>query len=155
MSYISPNMSDDFELERIRLEKMKAMMQAQEMRRIQEEKAKNQPTLADKLDMLLNVLAEPQAAQYLGMIKQKNRELYNQIRMNILPPQIIGEIDQLMMYLSRGQIRRGIIGLTEIQQLERKLLGIESQIVIKRRDQDAKSLTTFLKEEDEPNKKQN
>jgi hypothetical protein len=146
-------MSDDFELERIRLEKMKTMMKAQEMRRIQEERAKNQPTLADKLDMLLNVLAEPQASQYLAMIKQRNIEVYNKIRMNLLPPQIMQEIDELMMYLARGQIRRNIIGLTEIQQLERKILGIESQIIVKRRDQDAQSLTSYLKEEEEVNKK--
>jgi hypothetical protein len=146
-------MSDDFELERIRLEKMKAMMKAQEMRKIQEERAKNQPTLADKLDMLLNVLAEPQASQYLAMIKQRNIEVYNKIRMNLLPPQIMQEIDELMMYLARGQIRRNIIGLTEVQQLERKILGIESQIIVKRRDQDAQSLTTYLKEEESGAKK--
>ena len=43
-------MSDDFELERIRMEKMRAMLKAQEAAALEEQRQKNQPTFTDKLE---------------------------------------------------------------------------------------------------------
>ncbi len=144
-------MSDDLELERIRMEKMKAMMKAQEMKRMQEERQKRQPTLTDKIEALLNVILEPQALQYITTMKTTRNEVYQKVIMNLLPSDIISEIDTLMQYLASGLIRRGVIGLTEVQFVERKVLGIESQIVVKKRDHEVQSLTSYLKEE--PNQK--
>lgn len=146
-------MSDDFELERIRMEKMRAMLKAQEAAALEEQRQKNQPTFTDKLEALLSVVLEPQALQYLKQIKANNSEVYQKVVMNLLPPDLMYEIDTLMQYLARGQIRRGVIGLTEVQFIERKVLGIESQIVIKKRDHEAQSLTNFLKEEEEKENK--
>ena len=135
-------MSDDFELERIRMEKMRAMLKAQEAAALEEQRQKNQPTFTDKLEALLSVVLEPQALQYLKQIKANNSEVYQKVVMNLLPPDLMYEIDTLMQYLARGQIRRGVIGLTEVQFIERKVLGIESQIVIKNATR-SESLTIF------------
>lgn len=144
-------MSDDLELERIRMEKMKALMKAQEMKRLQEERQKRQPTLTDKIEALLNVILEPQALQYLTAMKTNRNEVYQKVIMNLLPPEIISEIDTLMQYLASGLIRRGVVSLTDVQFTERRVLGIESQIVVKKRDHEVQSLTSYLKEE--PNQK--
>jgi DNA-binding TFAR19-related protein (PDSD5 family) len=146
-------MSDDFELERIRMEKMKALMKAQEMKRLQEERQKRQPTLTEKIEALLNVILEPQALQYLTMMKNSRNEVYQKVIVNLLPPEIISEIDTLMQYLASGLIRRGVVSLIDVQFTERKVLGIESQIVVKKRDHEVQSLTSYLKEEPSQKKK--
>ena len=144
-------MSDDLELERIRMEKTKALLKAQEMKKMQEEQQKRQPTLMDKIEALLNVILDSQALQYLSVMKKERYEVYQKVITNLFPPEILSEIDVLMQYLYSGMIRRNVIGITEVQLTERRVLGIESQIIVKKRDQEAQSLTTFLKEE--PNQK--
>jgi len=105
------------------------------------------PSMTDKIESLLKELAHPSAYQYLQQIRKNNPNAYNYIRDQLFPSQILSEIDLLMTYLSRGLIRKGVISLTEIQYLERKALGIESTITVKRQGQDATSLSNYLKEE--------
>jgi hypothetical protein len=96
----------------------------------------------------LQVLLAPAARNYLAQIHENNVSAYNQIRQILFPPQIIAEIDQLIYYLRNGMIRQGVITLVEIQRLERKVLGIESRITVKRQGHEATSLSSYMKAEE-------
>ncbi len=76
-----------------------------------------------KMDQILAVLLAPNANQYLRMIKERNYELFAKIRQKIFPPKIMPELDLLLQYLRQGMIRRGVISLIEIQQIERQILS--------------------------------
>jgi hypothetical protein len=137
---------DDIELRRIRMEKMQQMMKAKQEA---EAKAKQKPlTLADKIEMLIKVILEPAALQYLNQIKARSVTTYNYIRSSLFPDDIIAEIDILIQYLRQGMIRQGVISLTEIQYLERQALGIDSTITVKKQGEKAVSLSHFLKEDE-------
>jgi len=135
----------DMELKRIRLQKMQELMrQKQEA----EARAKQKiPTIQDKIDMLLRVLMQPAALQYLNEIRTRNLSLYNQIRASFFPAEIMAEIDILIQYLRQGLIRTGIISLDEVQLLERQILGISSSITVKKQGEKATSLSSFLKDD--------
>ena len=137
---------EDAELRRLRMKRMQSIYQKKQEQEIAAKR--RSPTINDKFESLLGVLLQPNALQYLNAIKQRNIEVYQKIRSQIFPPQIMGEMDLLITYLQRGMIRRGIISLTEIQYLERQALGIESSITVKRQGKDATSLTSFLKDDD-------
>jgi DNA-binding TFAR19-related protein (PDSD5 family) len=137
--------SDDLELERIRQQKMQQIMKNQQLA---EQKSKQKTfTTADKIDILLKVLLQPGAMQYLNEIKQRDITLYNQIRTELFPLEVIREIDLLMQYYRQGMIRQGIIDDTEIQIIERRILGIGSQITVKKQGEKATTLGSFLKED--------
>ena len=135
----------DLELKRIRFQRLQELMrQKQEA----EARAKHRaPTLADKVDMLLRVLMQPAANEYLNEIRKRNLQLYNQIRSGFFPPEIMAEIDTLMEYYRQGMIRTGIISLDEVQILERQILGISSTITVKKQGEKATSLSSFLKDD--------
>ncbi|UYP48107.1 hypothetical protein NEF87_004392 [Candidatus Lokiarchaeum ossiferum] len=137
---------EDHELKRLRMQRMQAILkQKQQAEQQSEHKI---PTLADKIDQVMQVLLAPNALQYLLNIKAHSVQTYNLIRQNLFPPQIVSEIDLLISYLRQGMIRRGVISVTEIQQIERQVLGIGSSITIKKQGQDAKSLGGYLKDDD-------
>jgi len=135
---------EDLELQKIRLRKMQQYIQ---MKKQSEEQKREILTLQNKIDMILKVLMQPDAYKYYKEIEKRDEKLFQQITSMILPPQVINEIDLLMSYLSQGMLRTGMIDLTEIQYIERQILGIGPQIIIKKRKQEAKSLNSFLKEE--------
>ena len=60
-------------------------------------------------------------------LEQRNISLYNQIRSELFPPEVMAELDLLIQYYRQGMIRQGVISETDIQFLERKLLGVGSQ----------------------------
>jgi DNA-binding TFAR19-related protein (PDSD5 family) len=139
-------MDEDPELQRIRMQRMQAMMKANQDA---ERKANVKTvTLADKIDNLLAILLAPNANQYLQSIKGRSIQVYNSIRTQLFPPSIISQIDSLMSYLQQGMIRSGIISVTEIQQMERQIMGIGSRITIKKQGSESKSLTSYLKDEE-------
>lgn len=139
------NSDDDIELQRLRMERMQQILKAKQEAQLKAER--KEPTLADKIDQLINVLFQPPALQYFNQIKSRNVQAYNKIRTMLFPADIVSEIDSLLMYLRQGMIRRGIIDLTEIQLMERQALGIESSITIKKQGEKATSLSSFLKED--------
>lgn len=139
-------MSDD-ELHRIRMQKMQEILKK---KKLAEQRSKRVELPTDKkMDQILAILLAPNANYYLNAIKERNYDLYIKIRQKIFPPQIMSELDLLMQYLQQGMIRRGVISVIEIQQIERQILGIGSTITIKKQGQDAKSLTNFLKEDED------
>ncbi len=137
----------DDELRRIRMQKMQEILK---QNKLAEQRSQRTETPTDnKMDQILAILLAPNANQYLSVIKERNHDLYIKIRQKIFPPQIMSELDLLMQYLRQGMIRRGVISVIEIQQIERKILGIGSSITIKKQGQDAKTLSNFLKEDED------
>ncbi len=138
--------SEDLELQRLRMEKMQQLMQA---KKSAEARANRKVySLADKIDLLLGVLLTPEAARYLKAVKQNKISVYNGIRQLLFPPQITSEIDMLISYYQQGMIRRGSVSLTEIQIMERKMLGVGTNITIKKQGHDATTLGSYLKDDD-------
>ncbi|MHA1719737.1 MAG: hypothetical protein ACTSWX_09170 [Promethearchaeota archaeon] len=138
-------MSDD-ELRRIRMQKMQDILR---QKKLAEQRSQRKELPVDKkMDQILAVLLAPNASQYLNAIKEKNYDLFVKIRQKIFPPKLMPELDLLIHYLRQGMIRRGVISLIEIQQIERQILGIGPRITIKKQGEDAKSLTSFLKEDE-------
>jgi len=135
---------EDFELQRLRMQRMQALLQQKEM--AEKQAAQKTLTLADKIDRLLPVLLASDAFQYLTQIKKNSPQVYQNILTQVFPPEIRQEMDLLMTYLQQGMIRRGIISLTEIQYFERQALGIKSSITIKKQGEDAKSLSSYMHE---------
>ncbi len=139
-------MSDD-ELHRIRMQKMQEMLNKKKL--AEQRSQRTEMPIDKKMDQIITVLLAPNANHYLSAIKERNYDLYIKIRQKIFPPKIMPELDLLIQYLRQGMIRRGVISLIEIQQIERQILGIGSTITIKKQGQDAKSLSNFLKDEDD------
>ena len=139
-------MSDD-ELHRIRMQKMQEMLNKK--KQAEQRSQRVEMPIDIKMDQILAVLLAPNANSYLSVIKERNYELYQKIRQEIFPPKIMPELDLLLQYLRQGMIRRGVISLIEVQQIERQVLGIGSSITIKKQGQDAKSLSNFLKEDED------
>lgn len=137
---------EDIELKRLRMQKMQAILRQKQQ--AEQQAQRKEPTLADKIDQLINILLAPDALQYLNQIKKQDITVYNKIRQSLFPPQILSEIDLLMSYLYQGMIRRHVVSITEIQYLERKARGIESQIRIKRQGEDMTSLSNYLQEDE-------
>ena len=137
----------DDELRRIRMEKMQEILKQNKLAEQQSQRAE-MPT-DNKMDQILAILLAPNANRYLRAIKERNYDLYIKIRQKIFPPQIMSELDLLMQYLRQGMIRRGVISVIEIQQIERRILGIGSSITIKKQGQDAKTLSNFLKDDED------
>lgn len=137
---------EDPELKRLRMEKLQKMLKQKQ----QADAQANRKILSveDKKDMLMNVLLHPQALNYLNQIKNRDKAIYQKIRQNLFPPQVMRELDLLMAYYSRGMIRQGVVSLTEIRVLERQALGIGSSITVKKQGEEAKNLGDFLKEEE-------
>ena len=137
----------DDELRRIRMEKMQEILKQNKLAEQQSQRAE-MPT-DNKMDQILAILLAPNANRYLSAIKERNYDLYIKIRQKIFPPQIMSELDLLMQYLRQGMIRRGVISVIEIQQIERRILGIGSSLTIKKQGQDAKTLSNFLKDDED------
>ena len=137
----------DDELRRIRMEKMQEILKQNKLAEQRSQRVE-MPT-DNKMNQILAILLAPNANQYLSAIKERNYDLFIKIRQKIFPPQIMSELDLLMQYLRQGMIRRGVISLIEIQQIERRILGIGSSITIKKQGQDAKTLSNFLKEDED------
>lgn len=139
-------MSDD-ELQRIRRQKLQEMLNKKKL--AEQRSQRVEMPIDKKMDQILVVLLAPNANYYLSAIKERNYELYVKIRQKIFPPKIMPELDLLLQYLRQGMIRCGVISLIEIQQIERQVLGIGSSITIKKQGQEAKTLSNFLKEDED------
>ncbi len=137
---------DDHELQRLRMQRMQSILRQKQQATQQAEH--RVPSLADKIDQVMQVLLAPNALQYLMAIKARSVQTYNSVRQKLFPPQIIAEIDLLITYLQQGMIRRGVVSITEVQQLERQVLGIGTSITIKKQGHDATSLGSFLKDDE-------
>ncbi len=131
----------DHELEKIRLKRMESLLRQQ-----QKSQRPNQVfTHQDKIRMVLQAIMTPEAFRYYLSIRDRDENVANRIVQIILPPAIMQQIDLLIQYLSRGMLRSNIVDMLQIQQLERKIMGIGPRITVKKRDGESTDLSSFIK----------
>ena len=134
---------DQHELEKIRLRKMKAIVEA---KRRNETIQKRVVSISDKIDFVLKVVLAPDAYNYLNKIKEREPHVYQKVYGELISPDVVTSIDYLISIIQRrGGIPRKI-PLDAIIYLERKAKGIRSKIQVKRGN-DIMDLGSYLTKE--------
>ena len=131
----------DHELEKIRLKRMESLLRQQQ----KSQRPNNGFSQQDKIRVVLQAIMTPEAFRYYLSIKDRDENLANRILQILLPPSVMQQLDLLIQYLSQGMLRSNIIDMLQIQQLERKILGIGPKITVKKRDGESTDLNSFLK----------
>ena len=131
---------DHHELEKIRMKKMRALMEAKKRQEAAQERV---ISVSDKIDFVLRVVLAPEAYNHLINIKNNEPYVYQAMYNELISPDVVQNIDYLMAIIqSRGGVPRRI-PLDAIIYLERKAKGIKSKIQVKRGD-DMMDLSSFL-----------
>lgn len=131
---------DQHELEKIRMRKMKAMIEAKARSEAVQERV---VSISDKIEYVLRVVLAQDAYDYLNKIKNSEPHVYKRIYGELISPDVVQSIDYLISLIqSRGGIPRKI-PLDAIIYLERKVKGIRSKIQVKRGD-DMMDLGSYL-----------
>ena len=132
---------EELELERIRLKKMQAMMEAQKRKQNAEDKV---VSIAEKLDYVLKVVLQPDAYNHLAKLKQSEPNVYQYIFNELVSQDVIMNIDYLITIINtQGGVRRRI-PLDIIIYLERKAKGIRSKIQVKKGNGEVMDLGSYL-----------
>ncbi|MHA1986208.1 MAG: hypothetical protein ACW98D_06190 [Promethearchaeota archaeon] len=134
---------EQHELEKIRMRKMKAMVDAKKRQEAAKERV---VSISDKLEFVLKVVLAPDAYNYLNTIKMKEPNIYRAIYNELISADVIQNIDYLIAIIrQQGGVPRKI-PLDIVIHLERKAKGIKSKIQVKRGD-DLMDLGSFLTKE--------
>ena len=134
---------DQHELEKIRMKKMRAMIEAKKRKEATQEKV---VSISEKIDFVLKVVLAPDAYIHLNNLKNSEPYVYQAIHNELISPDVIENIDYLLAIIrSRGGVPK-TIPLDAIIYLERKVKGIRSKIQVKRGD-DMMDLSSFLTKE--------
>lgn len=131
---------DQHELDKIRMRKMRALMEAKKRNEIIQERS---VSIYEKIDFVLKIVLAPDAYTHLINLKTNEPPVYQYIYNELISPDVIQNIDYLLALIQqRGGIPRKI-PLDAIIYLERKAKGIKSKIQVKRGD-DMMDLGSFL-----------
>ena len=133
--------SEEHELEKIRLQKMQALMEAKK----RQEAAKEQAvSVFEKVDYVLKLVMEPDAYSYLMKLKTSDPQVYQLIFNELITEEVLQQIDYLITIIrQRGGVNKRI-PLDAIIFLERKIKGVKSKIQVKRADGDMMDLGSYL-----------
>ena len=127
---------DDSELEKIRAKKRAELLKAMEKKQKEKEMEKSAEMKKKDLEMrkkqLIQQLLMPDALVYLGKIRQQNESLAMKIEETIM-----------VMYVNH--VIEEKLTLVDIKAVERRYTGQDSSIMVKRRGEDAKTLSEDLK----------
>jgi DNA-binding TFAR19-related protein (PDSD5 family) len=131
---------EQHELEKIRMRKMKAIMDAKKHQELVKDRV---VSISEKVEYVLKVVLAPEAYNYLNSLKDKEPNVYRAIYNELINPDVIQSIDYLLAIIQqRGGVPK-TIPLDAIIYLERKVKGIRSKIQVKRGD-DIMDLGSFL-----------
>lgn len=132
---------DKRELEKIRMKKLKALMEAQKRNQATQEKV---VSVWEKVDYILRAVMMPDAYAYLNYLKTNEPQIYQQIINELISPDVIQSIDYLMTIIAQsgGVPRR--IPKDVIIMLERQAKGIKSKIQVKQGDGEMMDLGSYL-----------
>jgi DNA-binding TFAR19-related protein (PDSD5 family) len=132
---------DEHELEKIRLKKMKALMDAQKMQQVAQERV---ASIYDKIDFVLRAVLEPKAYTYFNKLKNEEPAVYQRIYSELVSADVVQNIDYLIALIrQRGSVGRQI-PLDLIIYLERKIKGIKGTIKVKQGDGEMMDLGSYL-----------
>ena len=133
--------SEQHDLEKLRLKKMKTLMDAQKRRQATQERIFS---INDKVIYVLKAVLAPDAFSYLEKIKSNEPMVYQAIFNELVSQDVITNIDYLVAVISRqGGVPRKI-PLNAIIYLERKIKGIKGKIQVKKGDGEIMDLGSFL-----------
>jgi len=135
------NNDEQHELEKLRMKKMKALMDAQKTHQANQERV---VSIKDKVLYVLRVVLAPDAFSYFEKIKLDEPMVYQAIFSELVSPDVIANIDYLIALINRqGGVPRKI-PLDAIIYLERKVKGIKGKIQVKKGDGEMMDLGSFL-----------
>jgi len=124
--------SEQHELDKIRMRKMKAIMDAKKQQELVKDRV---ISITDKVEHVLKIVLAPEAYNYLNSIKGKEPNVYRAIYNELINPEVIQSIDYLLAIIQqRGGVPKQI-PLDAIIYLERKAKGIKSKIQVQRGDE--------------------
>lgn len=134
--------NEEHELEKIRMKKLKALMDAQKRNQASKEKV---TSVWEKVDYILRAVMMPDAYKYLSHLKANEPQIYQQIINELITPDVIQNLEYLLAIIAQsgGVPRR--IPKDVIIFLERKAKGIKSKIQVKQGDGDMMDLGSYLR----------
>ena len=137
----SNNDAEQYELEKLRMKKMKTLLEAQKRQQANQERVLS---INDKIIYVLRVVLAPDAFSYLEKIRTNEPMVYQAIFNELVSPDVISNIDYLIAIINRqGGVPRKI-PLDAIIYLERKIKGIKGKIQVKKGDGKMMDLGSFL-----------
>jgi len=134
--------NDEHELEKIKMRKLQAIMDAQKMH---ESSQKQQVNVAEKINYVLQIVLAPDAYRYLNKLRNEEPRIFQGIYNELISPDVVQNIDLLISIIRRqgGVPRR--IPLDAIIYLERQMKGIKGKIKVKKGDGEMMDLGSYLK----------
>ncbi|MFX0072132.1 MAG: hypothetical protein ACFFAO_13675 [Candidatus Hermodarchaeota archaeon] len=134
--------NEQHELEKIRMKKMRALMEAQKRTQVAQEKV---VSVWEKIDYILKAVLMSDAYTYLDHLKKNEESIYQRILNELISPDVLENIDYLLSIIAqRGRVQRRI-PKDVIIYLERQAKGIKSKIKVKQGDGDMMDLGAYLK----------
>ncbi|MFX1287943.1 MAG: hypothetical protein ACFFFY_05215 [Promethearchaeota archaeon] len=135
------NDSEKHELEKLRLKKMKALMEAQKRQQMTQDRV---ISINDKIIYVLRAVLTPDAFSYFERLRSNEPMVYQAIYNELVSPDVITNIDYLITIINRqGGVPRKI-PLDAIIYLERKVKGIKGKIQVKKGNDEMMDLGSFL-----------
>ena len=132
---------EQHELDKLRMKKMKALMEAQKRQKASQERVLS---INDKIIYVLRVVLAPDAFSYLEKIRTNEPMVYQAIFNELVSPDVITNVDYLIAIINRqGGVPRKI-PLDAIIHLERKIKGIKGKIQVKKGNGEMMDLGSFL-----------
>ena len=132
---------EEYELEKLRMKKMKALIEAQKRQQANQERA---VSINEKITYVLRIVLAPDAFSYLEKIRTNEPRVYQAIFNELVSPDVIANVDYLIAIINRqGGVPRKI-PLDAIIHLERKIKGIKGKIQIKKGDGKMMDLGSYL-----------
>lgn len=135
------NNEEQHELEKIRLKKMKALMDAKNQQNLMRERVHS---ITEKVVYVLRAVLASDAFSYLEKMKTNEPMVYQAIYNELISPDVAMNIDYLIAIINRqGGIPRRI-PLDAIIHLERKIKGIKGKIQVKKGNGKMMDLGSYL-----------
>lgn len=132
---------EEYELEKLRMKKMKALMEAQKRQQANQERV---VSINEKITYVLRIVLAPDAFSYLEKIRTNEPRVYQAIFNELVSPDVIANVDYLITIINRqGGVPRKI-PLDAIIHLERKIKGIKGKIQVKKGDGKMMDLGSYL-----------
>ena len=132
---------EQYELDKIRLKKMKALLDAKKMQQVNQERAGN---IYEKIDYILRAVLHPSAYSHLAKLKTEEPGVYQRIFNELITPDVYQSVDYLIAVIrQQGGVPRQI-PLDAIILLERKIKGVKSSIKVKQGNGEIMDLGSYL-----------
>ena len=132
---------EEHELEKIRIRKMKALMEAQKRNQASQEKV---TSVWEKVDYILKAVLMTDAYAHLNYLKTNEPQIYQYIINELITPDVIQSLDYLLAAITQGGGISRRIPKDVIIYLERQAKGIKSKIQVKQGDSDMMDLGSYL-----------